>query len=221
MSIRSLRRFIPLAVALVPGACVDLTGLDIAGGHLLSISVYQGAVVEVGDTVRLTATGSVDGLIGIFSYDRLLDARWAVSDPTIAQLQPLPPPPPEDSSTTAQTLIRGQRPGTAQVTATARGITGEATVRVIPVVGTIRVRAARDTIAVGDTIVVTAAALDAGSVPISGVPLTFEVGGGLQLRGYDNASARVVAIAAGPATVTAHFRRAIGVAALVVVAQVP
>jgi hypothetical protein len=46
-------------------------------------------------------------------------------------------------------------------------------------------------------------------------------GGGAQLRGYDNASARVVAIAAGPATVSARFRRAIGEAALVVVPQLP
>jgi hypothetical protein len=221
MSLRSLRRFIPLAAALGSGACVDLTGLDIGGGHLISISIDQGAIVEVGDTVRLTATGGVDGLIGLFGYDRLLDARWAVSDPTIAQLQLLPPPPPEDSSTSAQTLIRGQKPGTAHVTATARGITGDATVRVIPVVGTIQLRAPRDTLTVGDTIVVTAAALDAGGVPIGAVPLTFQVSDGLQLRGYDNASAHVIAIAAGPATISARFRRATGEAALVVVSPAP
>ena len=87
-----LRRIIPPAVALALTACADLTGLDFVGGHLTSISVDHGAIVEVGDTVRLSATGSVDGLIGLFSYDRLLDASWAISDPTIAQLQLLPPP---------------------------------------------------------------------------------------------------------------------------------
>jgi hypothetical protein len=221
MLIRSLRRFVPLAAALVPAACADLTGLDFVGGHLTGIAVDQGAIVEVGDTVRLTAMGAVDGLIGIFSYDRLLDARWAVSDPAIAQLQLLPPPPPEDSSTFAQVLIRGVKPGTAHVTATARGFTGAATVRVIPLVGAIQVRAVRDTLTVGDTIVVTAAALDVGGVAIGGVPLTFEVGDGLQLRGYDNVSAHVVAIAAGPATISARFRRATGATALVVVPRAP
>lgn len=221
MSIRPLRRFILLVAALVPIACADLTGLDFVGGRLLSISVYKSGIVEVGDTVRLTATGAVDGLIGIFAYDRLLDARWAVSDPTIAQLQLLPPPPPEDSTTTAQTLVRGLKPGNAHVTATARGITGDATVRIIPVVGTIRLRAPRDTLTVGDTIVVTAAALDAGGEQIGGVPLTFEVSDGLQLRGYDNVSARVVAIAPGAATISARFRRATGGAALVVVPRAP
>jgi hypothetical protein len=100
-------------------------------------------------------------------------------------------------------------------------VTGDATVRVIPVVATIQVRATRDTLAVGDTIVVTAAALDASGAPILGVPLTFEVGGGAQLNGYDNTSARVVAVAAGPATVTVRFRRATGEAALVVVPRAP
>lgn len=221
MPLRTLSRLIPLAVALVLTACVDVTGLDIAGGHLISISVHEGTVVEIGDTVRLTATGSVDGLLGIFSYDPLLDAVWAVSDPTIARVEPLPPPPPEDSFPQARTLIRGRRLGSVQVTASARGVTGDATVRVIPVVATIQVRATRDTLAVGDTIVVTAAALDASGAPILGVPLTFEVGGGAQLNGYDNTSARVVAVAAGPATVTVRFRRATGEAALVVVPRAP
>ncbi len=216
-----LRRIIPPAIALVLTACADLTGLDFVGGHLTSISVEHGAVVEVGDTVRLSATGSVDGIIGIFSYDRLLDASWAISDPTIAQLQPLPLPPPQDSSTPTRTLVRGRRPGTVTVTATARGLSGGAPVRVIPVVATIQVRASRDTLAVGDTIVVTTAVLDAGGAPILGVPLAFDVGGAAQLNGHDDTSARVVAIAAGPATVSVRFRRVTGEAALVVVPRSP
>lgn len=216
-----LRRIIPPAVALALTACADLTGLDFVGGHLTSISVDHGAIVEVGDTVRLSATGSVDGLIGLFSYDRLLDASWAISDPTIAQLQLLPPPPPQDSTTPTRTLVRGRRPGTVTVTATARGLSGEAPVRVIPVVATIQVRAARDTLTVGDTIVVTTAVLDAGGAPILGVPLTFDVGGAAQLDGHDDTSARVVAIAIGPATVSVRFRRATGVATLVVLTPLP
>jgi hypothetical protein len=223
MPFHVLRRIIPLAVALVLTACADLTGLDFVGGHLTSISVEHGAIVEVGDTVRLSATGSVDGIIGLLSYDRLLDASWAISDPTIAQLQllPPPPPPPEDSSTPTRTLVRGRRPGTVIVTATARGLSGEAPVRVIPVVATIQVRAVRDTLTVGDTIVVTTSVLDAGGAPILGVPLTFDVGGGAQLIGHDDATARVVAIAIGPATVSVRFRRATGVATLVVLSPLP
>jgi hypothetical protein len=221
MPFHVLRRIIPLAVAFVLTACADLTGLDFVGGHLTSISVEHGGIVEVGDTVRLSATGSVDGIIGLLSYDRLLDASWAISDPTIAQLQLLPPPPPQDSSTPTRTMVRGRRPGTVTVTATARGLSGEAPVRVIPVVATIQVRASRDTLAVGDTIFVTTAVLDAGGAPIVGVPLTFDVEGGAQLNGYDDKSARVVAIASGPVTVTVRFRRATGVATLVVLSPLP
>jgi hypothetical protein len=221
MSFSIPRCIIPLAVPLFLTACVDLTGLDIAGGHLTSISVEHGAIVEVGDTVRLSATGSVDGIIGIFSYDRLLDASWAISDPKIAQLQPLPLPPHQDSSTPTQTLVRGLRPGTVTVTASARGLSGKAPLRVIPVVATIQVRAAHDTLAVGDTIVVTAAVLDAGGAPILGVPITFDVEGAAQLNGYDDTSARVVAVATGPATVLVRFRHATGEAALVVVPRSP
>lgn len=218
-----LRRVIPLGVALMLTACVDFTGLDIAGGHLTSISVDHGAIVEVGDTVRLSATGGVDGIIGLLAYDRLLDATWTISDPTIAQLQllPAPLPPPQDSSTPTRTLVRGRRPGTVTVTASARGLSGAAPVRVIPVVATIQVRTTRDTFAVGDTIVVATAVLDAGGAQILDVPLTFEVDGGAKLAGYFASTARVVAIAAGPATITARFRRAAGVATLVVASPLP
>lgn len=221
MPLRVLRRIIPLAIALVPIGCVDFTGLDIAGGHLTGISVDHGAIVEVGDTVRLSAWGSVDGILGLFSYDRLLDATWAISDPTIAQLQLLPPPPLQDSSTPTRTLVRGRRPGTVTVTATARGLSGGAPVRVIPVVATIQVRTPRDTLAVGDTIVVTATVLDAGGAPILDVPLTFEAGGGAQLASYDASAARVVAIAPGPATVSVRFKRAAGVATILVASPLP
>jgi hypothetical protein len=221
MSFSIPRRIIPLALPLLLTACVDLTGLDIAGGHLTGISVDHGAIVEVGDTVRLSATGSVDGIIGILFYDRLLDAIWTISDPTIAQLQPLPLPPPQDSSTPTQTLVRGQQPGTVTVTASARGLSGKAPLRVIPVIATIQVRAAHDTLAVGDTIVVTAAVLDGGGAPILGVPIIFDVEGAAQLNGYNDTSARVVAITAGPATVSVRFRHATGEAALVVVPRSP
>lgn len=221
MHIRVRRRLFPLAVALGLGACIDFTGLDIAGGHLISIWVDQGGVVEVGDTLRLTASGNVDGLLGIWSYDPILDARWAVSDPAIAQVVPLPPPPKGDSFPTARTLIRGLRPGAVHVSATARGVRGEAIVRVFPVVATIQMRATRDTLTVGDTVLVTAAALDATGVPLDGVPLRFDVDAGAQFASQDSVSARIVATSAGLVTVTARFRRTRAKIALVVVPRAP
>jgi hypothetical protein len=225
MPFRAVRRLLSLAVPLTLAACVDFTalnsGLDIGGGHLVSISVAQSSVVEVGDTIRLTATGNLDGLLGMLSYDPILDARWSVSDPTVARLEPLPPPPKEDSFPKARTLIRGMQPGTVHVTATARGLSGEAIVRVFPAVSTIQLLSARDTVAVGDTILVTAAALDASGVQIPDVPLRFEFGAGLQPIAADSVRARVVAIAPGRTTVGAHFRRTTAEISLIVVPSAP
>lgn len=222
MCMRLFRCVAPATLAVAVTACDSLTGIQEMFDHrLVGIAVDQGSVVAVGDTTRLTAAGDVEGLLGMFMYDPVLDTRWSLSDPTIAQLQPLPPPPPEDSFPRTRTLIRGLRPGSTQVTATARGVSGQATVRVIPVLGTIRVRPARDTIPVGDTVRITAAAVDAAGAAISGWRLTFAVGGGLQLHSWDDSTARVVAIAAGAGKVEARFRRAAGEAALVVVPRGP
>lgn len=101
------------------------------------------------------------------------------------------------------------------VKATARGLSGEAPVRVIPVVATIQLDV-RDTIAVGDTIFVSTAVFDAGGAQILDVPLTFDADGSVKLVSYSTASARIVALAAGPGTVSVSFRRAIGVKTIVV-----
>src|SRR5688572_13047933 len=112
--------------------CLDFTGTDVAGGRLIEISVTQGAGVQVGDTVRLSAVGHVDGVLGIFSYDPVRDARWSVSDPTVATLESPPPPTADDTLWTARILIRGRRAGNVTVSASARGVRGEAVVRVMP-----------------------------------------------------------------------------------------
>jgi len=222
MSIRLLRFLVAPTLALSGLGCDSLTGINEMFDHrLVGISVDQGSVVEVGDTVRLTAAGDVNGVLGMLMYDPVLDTRWSVSDPTIAQLQPLPLPPPEDSFPRARTLIRGLRPGLTYVTATARGISGNASVRVIPVLQTIQVRAARDTVFVGDTIRVTAAGLDAAGATISELPLTFAVVGGLQLNGWSDNTARVIAIAAGAGKTEARFRRVFGETEIVVLPRGP
>jgi len=222
MRIRGFRLFVAVTLPLSGLACDSLTGINEMFDHrLVGIAVDQGSIVEVGDTVRLTAAGDVDGVLGILMYDPVLDTRWSVSDPTVAQLQPLPLPPPEDSFPRARTLVRGLRPGLTSVTATARGVSGQASVRVIPVLHTIQLRTARDTVVVGDTISVTAAALDASGTTISELPVTFTVGGGLQLNGWKDSTARVIAIAAGPGTMGARFRRVFGETEIVVLPRGP
>lgn len=127
------RRSLGLAtLALLSAACVDFTGADFGGGRLISISVTQGESVAVGDTVRLHASGNLDGLIGLLSYDPVRDAKWSVSDPSIAVLESVPPPPPSDTTWTGMVLVRGRRPGDVTVTATARGVRGSAVVSVVP-----------------------------------------------------------------------------------------
>ena len=134
MRIYRLRYLVGLSATLGLTACTDLTGLDFAGGRLQSITVRASgpAVVEVGDTIRLTATGTVDGLLGLFNYAPILDAIWATSDPSVARLEALPPPPVDDPAPSARTLVRGVAPGTARVSASSSGVMGEVTVRVIP-----------------------------------------------------------------------------------------
>jgi hypothetical protein len=218
----SLQRLAPLAITTLFGACFDTTTLtDITGGgRLLSITVDAG-VVEVADTVRLTASGNVSGVLGLLTYDPVLDAQWAVADPTVARLEPLPPPPPEDSFPMARTLVRGLRPGTTRVTATARGKTGEATVRVFPILGAIHLRPTRDTLAVGDTTHMTVSVVDTGGVPIEAVPLVFQVSGGVRLGADHSTGKDVIAIGPGAAAISARFRRVVGEAALVVIPRTP
>ena len=208
------------SLVLLLAACTDFTGLDFARSDLVSIGITEGSVVEVGDTVRVKAGGGVSGIIGMFSYDLLPDARWSVSDPSIAQLQ-TPPPPSIDTLLQAQILVRGIRPGSTQVKATARGVSGEATVRVIPAVSTIQVLPVRDTVAVGDTIRVTAEAYGVGGAAIQDLQFTFAVSGGVLASSSHGASARVVSLAPGQVMITARFRRAVGEAMLVVIPRAP
>lgn len=94
----------------------DLGVLDLAGGNLQKISLGGPSVVQVGDTIRLTASGTVDGLLGLLFLDRLLDARFTVSDPTVASISPFIPPK-GDSTSFASVLVKGLKVGRVNVTA--------------------------------------------------------------------------------------------------------
>lgn len=172
----------------------------------MSIAVRGDPVVEVGDTLRKHATGQVSGVLGIFTYDRVLDAQWSVSDPSVAQLTPVVPPP-SDSTSTASAILRGLRPGTVRITARARGVEGHGSLRVIPVVAEIELRATRQVLAVGDTIDIGVAFLDRARTPIPDLPFQATATGAVRLHDRTSSRIRVIGTAAGPATVTVLFRR--------------
>lgn len=212
-----------ITIVILP-AITSCNALDISGfteafsSNLTSISVTSGGIVEVGDTIRLNASGSVSGLIGIFSYAPILDAEWSVSDPVTARLELLPPPPPEDSFPSARVLVRGLQPGKVTVSAQSHGIRGSAEVRVIQRIDHIDIRMLRDTLFVGDTVPIITTVVGSNGPPIVDVPLTFEATGGVQLITY-SAPPRVIAIASGPATVTARFRNAAATFSLTVLSR--
>jgi hypothetical protein len=112
------------------GGCGLSEFTDAFSSNLTGISLGGPSLVQVGDTVRLTAMGSVSGLIGIFGYDRILDGRFTVSDPTIATIVPFTPPP-TDTTSFESVLVEGRQVGTVQVTVTARGFSGTHSVNVV------------------------------------------------------------------------------------------
>ena len=146
-----LARFSRLALGgvITLGGCRDITGaFDFIGGELTRINVgHNAAVFEAGDSVGVDATGSVSGVVGILAYDPLHDAVWAVSDPSVATIRPLPPVP-GDSFPRARATVRGLRPGPVTVIASARGLAGRTTLQVVPVVMQLQLLPQRDTIAI-------------------------------------------------------------------------
>lgn len=115
------------------GACAgNITNPFADEGRLISIAISGDSVVKVGDTIRLSTWGKVGGIIGIFSYDRVLDATWSVSDPTIASLASVKPLP-GDTTSGSTVVLRGLRAGRVQVSATARRVTGQTSVSVLQV----------------------------------------------------------------------------------------
>ena len=113
---------VSLAVSLA--GCALPSDLDIAGGRLQAIGISGDTVVAVGDSTRLTATGSVSGLVGILSYDPLADARWSTSNPGLVTVMPIPPTA-NDTFPAARVLIRGMSEGTATISVSARGISAQ------------------------------------------------------------------------------------------------
>jgi hypothetical protein len=105
---------------LVTGCSVHPTGVSSLQTGLDRISLTGPSTVPVGDTIRLTATGSVTGLIGYLLIDRIPDGKFTVSDSTIAAIVPFNPAP-GDTTSFASVRVEGVKSGTAQVTVRARG----------------------------------------------------------------------------------------------------
>ena len=99
-------------------------------GRLLSIAISGDSLVQVGDTIHLSARGKVDGVLGEFGYDRVLDAAWSISDPAIASISPVTLAP-GDTTSGSTVKLRGLRTGSAQVTVTARGVRGVRAITVL------------------------------------------------------------------------------------------
>ena len=120
---------VALITGLLNGCNFDLGPLT-DDGRLLSISLGGPSQVQVGDTITLTAMGSVSGLIGIFFYDRILDGKFSISDPATASIIPFYPPPGDSTSFTGVKVV-GRKPGSVVVAVTARRVTGIHSVEVI------------------------------------------------------------------------------------------
>lgn len=111
------------------GGVGDIVGV-LGVGPLVSITVSGDTVVAVGDTVRLSTWGKRDGVLGMFVYDRVLDATWRVSDPTVASIVTVLPPP-GDSTSTSAAIVTGRRQGSVQISAAARGVQAVTNVHVV------------------------------------------------------------------------------------------
>ena len=119
---RSPHRVVLASLALSLAGCTFPTGsLDIAGGRLTGINISGDTAVAVGDSTRLSAIGSVTGLVGLFSYDPLSDARWSTSNAAVVSVRSIPPSA-NDTFPAARVLVQGMNAGTATITVSARGI---------------------------------------------------------------------------------------------------
>ncbi|HEY8310278.1 MAG TPA: hypothetical protein VIG47_06965 [Gemmatimonadaceae bacterium] len=118
-----------LLVLLLLPACWKLTVPFSDDGKLISIAISGNTSVQTSDTIRLSASGKVTGVIGIFTYDRVLDAVWSVSDPRIAGIVPVKLAA-GDSTSGSAIILTGLRLGNVQVTATARGVQASVNVTV-------------------------------------------------------------------------------------------
>jgi hypothetical protein len=205
-----------VAASVVTAAC-SLDFLEAGKGlgfELVSIDVEppdgEPPIVEVGDTLLLSARGRGTGLLALFSYDRLLDATWRASPSDLASVAELPQPRGEDSTTPTRARFHGVAPGIASAQVSARRVTGILDVRVIPGVARIDLAPLVQPVRVGDTVDVIGVASDSDGRPIPQLPLRFQADSGLVDAGRVANGIRVTAADTGSFGLTARFRRVTG-----------
>lgn len=107
------------------------TSLDIAGGGLTGIDLRGDSLVMLGGIARMQATGSVGGLLGMFSYDPLADAQWSTENASIATVTPDAEAGGELQA--ARATVRGVKVGTTSITVSARGFSASQRIRVVDI----------------------------------------------------------------------------------------
>ena len=209
-----------LLVTLCVTGCVDLVNpIDgLVTDQVTAVVVATGGYVEVGDTTLVTAIGNVDGLLGMFMYSPILDAKWTASDAAVARLERLPLP--LADTTRAGVIVHGAAPGDVSVTATFQGVSGSATVHVIPPLGALELEATPDTIFVGDSLAPRIRVVDVDGNELANPPCTVEATGGIYAYFYGGRP-HVTAAAPGPASFVVRFRRVEARRELVVVSRLP
>jgi hypothetical protein len=130
-STKCLLLVVLVGTVFVTGCNVDPLGVSSFETGLNKISLGGPSTVQVGDTIRLTASGSVTGLIGFLLIDRIPDGKFTVSDATIAAILPFNPPP-GDTTSFASVRVEGLKIGRVEVTVRARGKSGTHSVEVTP-----------------------------------------------------------------------------------------
>jgi hypothetical protein len=226
-----LRRSCSILVTAIAAAAVTACSLDFLaagmglGFELVSIDVEppdgEPPIVEVGDTLLLSARGRGTGLLALFSYDRLLDATWRTSPSDLGSIEPLPQPPREDSTTPTRARLHGLAPGIASAWVSARRVTGMLDVRVIPVVARIDLAPLSQPVRAGDTVDVIAVAHDSDGRPIPQLPLRFQSDSGLVDAGRVASGIRVTPADTGSFVLTARFRSVTGTIVLRVTRREP
>jgi hypothetical protein len=128
---------------------------------------FWSSVLEVGTASRACAFGMKSGM-AIATHP--VEA-WTLSDPSLARLER--PTDPYDRP--ACILVRPLRPGILRVTARMSGLSGSATVRIIPTIRTIQLSPSSLSIKVGDSAAVTATFIATNGDTIRDLPVIWRV----------------------------------------------
>ena len=117
------------------------------GKPINGVTVYAGShfqFAEVGDTAHVRAYGYHDGQ-GIWA-ESVTSATWSPSDPTMLRIVRTV----NRGNGSTATLI-GERPGVVVLSVQLNGVTDADTIRVLPRIARIQLKATRTTVAIGDT----------------------------------------------------------------------